>query len=129
MLAERLAGGEQALSFNQERLVQLGEKIERMVEATAAIGISPALASRLKLPEKERVAVQRTIQTDANSQKALASDVARLFKEMLMDLSSTLQDNRPAAHTILRGIFGKMQIEVQGNEVWAKMKTDQLLSK
>jgi hypothetical protein len=48
-------------------------------------------------------------------------------KEMLMDLSSALQDNRPAAHTILRAIFGKIQIELQGDEVWPQMKTDQLL--
>ena len=127
MLAERLTGGKETLSLNQERLSQLGE-IKRMVEAIAAVGISPALVTRLKQAEKERVAIQRSIETDAGQQKALAPDVARLFKEMLMDLSSALQDNRPAAHTILRGVFVKMQIELQGDEVWAKMKTDRLLN-
>lgn len=48
MLAERLAGGKQALSFNQGKLSQLGDEIKRMVEAIAAVGISPALATRLK---------------------------------------------------------------------------------
>ena len=48
-------------------------------------------------------------------------------KEMLMDLSSALHDNRPADHTILCAIFRKMPIELQGDEVWTKMKTDQLL--
>ncbi|WP_211444363.1 hypothetical protein [Collimonas humicola] len=100
-----------------------------MVEAIAPAGISPALASRLKLAEKERVAVQQSIETDAKGQKALAPDIARLFNEMLMDLSSALQDNGLAAHVILRSIFGKMQIELRGDEICAKMKTDQLLSK
>jgi hypothetical protein len=93
-----------------------------------AFGFSGNLATRLKQAEKEHVAIQRSIETDAGQQKALAPDVARLFKEMLMDLSSALQDNRPAAHTILRGIFGKMQIELQGDEIWAEMKTDHLLN-
>ncbi|WP_211444366.1 hypothetical protein [Collimonas humicola] len=52
-------------------------------------------------------------------------------KEMPADLSGALQDNRQAAHAIFGGIsvFGKRQIELQGDEVCAKMKTDQLLSK
>jgi hypothetical protein len=36
-------------------------------------------------------------------------------KEMLMDLSSALQDSSLAAHIILHGICGGMQIELQGD--------------
>jgi hypothetical protein len=46
-----------------------------------------------------------------------AAEFKHLFNEMLMGLSSALQDNRPAAHTIPRGIFGKMEIELQGDEI------------
>ncbi|AMP13853.1 hypothetical protein CPter291_1582 [Collimonas pratensis] len=38
-------------------------------------------------------------------------------KEMLMDLSGALQDNKLTAFPILCGTFGKIQIELQGDEV------------
>ncbi|MQR01657.1 recombinase family protein [Glaciimonas soli] len=127
VLEEKLSSYKDDLKISQNRLAQLNDEVTRMVDAIATIGISAALANRLKLVEAERDTIQRTIETYADNKKAVTPDISSLFKSILANLSSALQDNKPAAHTILRNIFGKMQIELQGNEVWAQTKTDQLL--
>lgn len=123
MLQERLAEDGTSLVAIRARVAELDQEIGRLVDAVASIGLSDALSKRLVKAEKERA--------DLRSRQASEPDipnVSGLFDRLLLNLSEALKKDSAAAHMLLKSIFGRVEIELKGEEVWARMATAQLLS-
>ena len=97
----------------------LDREIARIVDAIAAVGISPALQERLRTAEREaedlrRKAVHRPV-TAAHMNGVMAA-----YRKRLMDLQGALATDPPRAREALQQIFGDITITREGDEVWAE---------
>lgn len=93
-----------------------------------SLGVSDALASKLKVLEDERDKWQEaSIQAGANHQMPDLPNLRALYKRILLRLNEFMQSDVAKARPILAGILGDIRLEQDGEEVWAEMNTAQSL--
>lgn len=103
------------------RALELELEVERLVDAIAAVGVSPALAERLKKAEAALVAL------DEPQARAAPADVCRDLRTRLravaLDLASALARDVGRAREILRGLLGEIRLEPEGPAVYAEIES------
>jgi site-specific DNA recombinase len=99
-----------ATASQAKRRRELDGEIGRIVDAIATVGLSPALQSRLKLLEEERTELeQRSAHTQA-VRVPTASEVRRVFREVVIDLQTALNSDIHRARQLLLGLIGRVAV-------------------
>jgi DNA invertase Pin-like site-specific DNA recombinase len=102
----------------------LQAEVWHLVDGIAAVGASPALASRLTATEDGLVAVRR--QLKALRRAPVIPDVRRMFAQQLLDLSTALTDAPARARRALREILGAVALRCEDDAVYADVQTLEL---
>lgn len=98
------------------RLTELEREIARLVDAIAAVGISPALAQRLQAAEAERASLQMMKRTAP----VLPTDrLIERYRTLVADLEETLHDDVARARTILAEIIGRIDVVEEEDGIYA----------
>ncbi len=102
-------------------------EIDRLIDAIAQVGISPALANRLQIAEAELAALQappQEQQQPAFNMHSMANVVAR-YRTMLENLDEILVTDIDRAKELLREILGRpvMEVDAEGH-VWVTLDTE-----
>lgn len=106
---EAQAGSVQA----HRRLQSLEGELGRLVDAIAAVGLSPALQQRLAAAEAERAALLASLSDDAPAQASLSgAEAVRAYKALLLDLQRSLEGlaDRERTRALLARIVGPVQV-------------------
>ncbi|RCS59942.1 recombinase family protein [Parvibium lacunae] len=90
----------------KKRLAEIDKEIGRLVDAIAAVGVSPALAEKLKAAEAEKAALKEA-PAQGKPSIEMAAMVAR-YKEMVLDLQNALAKDTNHARTLLAELLGKV---------------------
>lgn len=117
-----LAGRDSAVVAMQQRADALAAEIGRIVEAITLVGISPALAARLQAAEREQAGLLREIEQMSRA-SVTSPDVRGMFRRLLVNLGEALRRDAAQGRAVLAEILDRVDIEVQGEEVWAKIAT------
>lgn len=105
------------------RIQALSAEIGRLVDAIASVGISDALAARLRAAEAERTQLQALA-----TRKPTAGQPREALRRYLADLGGALEHDRERARALLAELLGRMRLELRGEgEVWAQMQTGRAL--
>ena len=102
------------------RQAQLGREIERMVDAIATVGASPALSTRLRAAEAELGALKRA--TTRATVSALPAAVRQRARAMARDLAGALRQETGRAREALRAAFGEIRLVPEGERVYAEFE-------
>ena len=105
----------------RKRVEDLDAEIARLVDAIAAVGISPALQARLQQAEAERAAVSESVSADAYAD-TLAGSVQR-YRKKLADLESALPNDVDRARELIRSMIGPSEMVAREGQVWVEMET------
>jgi hypothetical protein len=121
---QRQASGEAAAAPRQ--LKALDAEIARLVDAVAAVGISPALQQRLRTAEAERERLAHLIeQADAGPRQVIADVLAR-YRRQVLELQRVLDEDtdRDRTRQLLADMLGPVLIgrDAETGETWAEMK-------
>ncbi|MDZ5456967.1 recombinase family protein [Azohydromonas lata] len=119
--AHRSQADEQAL---QRRRRELEGEIRRLVDGIAAVGVSPALASRLQAAEAELEGVGQSLLL--LNRPVAVPNVRELFARKLMDLGTALEQDMRCAREMLREILEDVFLELDGEAVYAVVQTARL---
>jgi DNA invertase Pin-like site-specific DNA recombinase len=105
-----------AAARQSKRLRELDGEIGRIIDAIASVGLSSALQARLKLLEDERAELeQRSVQTQA-VRVPTATEIRRVFREVVIDLQSALSGDIHRARQLLLGLIGRVAVtQYQGD--------------
>ena len=114
------AGSAGARESADKRRKELEGEIARLVDAIASVGVSSALAGRLKAAEaeKERLAAQVPVTPTAAHERAIEDGLAR-YKRQVMDLQGALTDDVGKARVLLRELVGEITLTQDGEGVFA----------
>lgn len=109
------------------RLNALEQEIGNLVNALATVGISPAIAARLKSAEAERAQLASAVQSSAlPDPKLLADDVAARYRRMVLQLQEVLRDesDRTRTRQILADMLGQVTIgrDLETGETFAELE-------
>jgi hypothetical protein len=101
------------------RIAALEAEIDRLADAIAQVGLSPALRNRLAAAEKELVALH----ADAPLQIPAAIPVAirTRIREVSLQLESALGSDVPVARAILQKKLGDIVVQEKDDGVFAQM--------
>ncbi|MGI4813914.1 MAG: recombinase family protein [Janthinobacterium lividum] len=112
-----------------DQIAELDQQIEKLVDAVAAVGISPALAARLSAAEAQRDVLKHRVKQSARA----SVDVDRAIKAartnlqgLVLNLSDALKKDSASARKAISEILGEVQLEVRDTEVWAHFDADRL---
>jgi hypothetical protein len=119
--AEREAG--EGLRTAAERRRALEREVGRMVEAIATVGVSPALAGRLRQAEAELASLAASAAAEPRVRVSDA-EIDAAFRRLVMRLQEHLQGDVMRARPILAELLGPVTIAQQGEEVWAEAAPD-----
>lgn len=119
--AERDAGSQ--ARARDERRRELQREVERMVEAIATVGVSPALAGRLRQAEAELASLPAGAPSAAG-QRVSDAEIDAGLRRLVMRLQDVLQGDVMRARGILAELLGPVTIAQQGAEVWAEAEPD-----
>ncbi len=111
----------------RERLTEVEKEITRMIDAIVSVGASPALSARLKAAERERDTLNEI--AGSGDQIVEVPDIRGIFKRQLLNLGEALKREPEIARAAMGQIFGKVGLELRGNEVWGQIKTSPALLK
>lgn len=103
----------------ERKAAKLQAEAGRLVDALAEVGISSTLKSRLQKTERELDDVRRQIKAANKSGKG-KPNVEKVFGEVLIAFEQTLRRDTKAANVAIKEIFTRLDIEVRGDQVWAK---------
>lgn len=103
----------------QVRLDALEAEISRLVDAVAAVGISPALAAKLREAEAERAEIRQSFSPVVPQRRSAIPNIRARFERMLLDLEGALAKDRDHARVLLRDLLGVIHLRVEGEQVWA----------
>jgi site-specific DNA recombinase len=119
--AERQAGDD--LRTAAERRRALEREVGRMVEAIATVGVSPALAERLRRAEAELASLTTSAAAEPRGRVSDA-EIDAAFRRLVMRLQDHLQGDVTRARAILAELLGPVTIAQEGEEVWAEAAPD-----
>lgn len=104
LLAQAGQSARQGLQAGQQRLQALHAEIDRLVDAVAAVGISPALQARLASAEAERTALESHQHTHTSLAKPVPqmADVVASYRRQVVDLQRVLTDGATATVDLAR---------------------------
>ncbi|WP_316893268.1 hypothetical protein [Ralstonia mannitolilytica] len=109
LLEERRREGSRALAAAQSRISELDSEISRLVDAIATVGVSEALASRLRAAEAERAKL--AVINLATSEPPINSvNIRQHIKSIMMHLERALTKDVDRARAILADLFGDIKI-------------------
>lgn len=102
------------------RRAELDREIERLTDAIAAVGISPALAERLKKAERTREAL------DGPPARAPSVDVGSGLRAHLraraLDLAGALARDTARGRDVLRDLLGEVRLKPDGEALYAEFE-------
>lgn len=110
LLAERLKEGSKATTAAKSRITELDGEIAKLVEAIATVGVSEALASRLRAAEAERAKLA-IVNLAAERPPVKPTDIRQHIKGIMMHLERALKKDVDRARAILADLFGDIKIE------------------
>lgn len=119
--AARDAGGQARALIERRR--QLASEVEKLVTAIAAVGISPALAERLRKAETELASLPTHAPTAA-VQRVNDAEMDAALKRVVMRLQDVLQGDVTRARAFVAEVLGPVTITQQGEELWAEAAPD-----
>lgn len=125
------SGADEVSRLKQE-IAELEQSIAKLVDAVLQVGISESLSSRLKQFESKLESLKLELtraQAPTISPSALNAEIRAQIKQLAIDLQSTLKQDTQAARRILAELFGKIQIQVEGGNIYAEYEnaTERLL--
>lgn len=121
---DRARAGRAADRQAAARIGELDAEIGRLVDAIAAVGLSPAIQARLQAAESERARI--VDQQQAASRQRPAADVGRAllaYRQAVMRIEEALSGDRDSARAMLAELLGTVTVERRGAEVWATLET------
>lgn len=110
-----------SIADQRARQAVLGREIDRLTEAIATVGVSPALGKRLREAETELDAIKRA-QARA-SVSALPSAVRARARALAADLTGALRQETGRAREALLATFGEIKLIPNGEQVFAEFDT------
>lgn len=111
---ERQGGSRRALA---ERVRELDAEARRLVDAIAAVGISPALTRKLRDVEAQAEAARRALAAAPASKGTTA--VREAVRAGLLSIRADLEGNLQAARDALRACLGDVRLLAEGPAVYA----------
>jgi hypothetical protein len=97
-------------SSQSKRRRELDGEIGRIVDAIASVGLSPALQTRLKLLEEERTELEQRCAHTQAARVPTASEIRRVFREVVIDLQTALNSDIHRARQLLLGLIGRVAV-------------------
>lgn len=105
----------------QVRIAALDAEIQRIVDAIAAVGISPALQARLQQAEAEKERMKDGQHEDAPA--AALIDALQRYRKMLADLEHSLASDIDRARELMRRMIAPADMVARDGQVWVEMQT------
>ncbi|WP_368408582.1 recombinase family protein [Caldimonas mangrovi] len=97
----------------QRRQNELQREIDNLVQSLALVGVSAAIAGRLKAAEADLEAVKQQMQAQAvPTPEVLAHEVIAQYKRLMLDLRSALEKDTDREHTrrLLAELLGEVVV-------------------
>lgn len=106
------------------RLAAVQGEIERLADAVASMGLSPALRARLQAAEGERAALEVQLQAAVPAAAPSVDAVVSRWRRAMLDLQAALAevDDRERVRALLAELIGPVTIAREGSEVYADME-------
>ncbi|WP_414708853.1 recombinase zinc beta ribbon domain-containing protein [Roseateles sp.] len=121
---QREATGEAATA--PRLLKTLEAEIGRLVEAIAAMGISPALQQRLRAAEAERTRLRQLVDQAAAGPGQVIDDVMTRYRRQVLELQRVLEENadRDRTRALLADILGPVLMgrDADTGATWAEIE-------
>lgn len=109
---------------DRARLAELGKEIGNLVASIAVVGISPAIAARLKAAEAEKATLESKLASSApETAVTLVDNVIGRYKRLLMDLGAALEVESDREHTrrLLSDLLGPIVVGRDEEGPYAEM--------
>lgn len=111
----------------RDRLIAINGRIDKLVEALTQLGHSDALLSKLQQLEEEKSHVMNRFAREGTPR--VEPNIKEMFYEALDDLEEFLGEDKQKAQSLLKGLFGKIQIVDNNNgEILAKIDKGRVLN-
>ena len=122
-LAERQRASRAGLASASERLDEVNADIMRLVDAIAKVGVSEALATRLKKAEEESRRLMVQVAQEAGPSAAeIASEIEARYRRALTQLQEVLQSGDvDRTRPVLAEMLGPVTIVRDDEGTWAQM--------
>ncbi len=132
LVAHRQRESEESLA-TRRRLPELQAEIDRLVDAIASVGGSPALLKRIRLLETEMAALETAVSPVDAMPAADIGDIVVRYQAMLAELQQRLESeaDRERTRQILREMLGPITlVRDEDGAIYAEMKNpaEQLLA-
>ena len=113
---KRLLASKSSIDPNP-RIAELDREIARLVDAIAAVGISPALSARLQSAELERARLRA--QCKPNEMPTKVDNLIGRYMKLVDELEQTLRADIARARTILAELVGRVAIRETEDGIYA----------
>ena len=124
-LAMAQKGAESGSEGAKARLAEIDAEISRLVDALASIGLSEAIATRLKKAEAERDQLTATLATaKAGGATGMLQDIMARYSRLMMKLQDVLKDGDIArSRELLSDLLGPITLRRDDDGVaWAEFE-------
>ena len=111
--------GASVMAGRQERLK---EELQRLVDAVATLGVSEALAQRIRSTERELRTIEEEIRVAADAAPERL-DAGKELRKLLMNLEGALKASPTEARHAVSEILGPVKIQLKEAQVWAEIAT------
>lgn len=101
---------------------ELQREVAHLVDAIATVGVSPALAERLRRAEAELASASDD--APGLARQVTEAEIDAAFRRLVMRLQDVLQGDVGRARSLLADLLGPITIERRGKEVWAEASID-----
>jgi site-specific DNA recombinase len=98
----------------------LNAEISRLVDGIATVGVSEALANRLRAAEAARAALSNE---PIALPVAAPPDITAHYKQLVLDLQTALETDADRARTVMGEIFDSITLSQEGPETWADVES------
>jgi site-specific DNA recombinase len=124
LVAEQGQTGQADQAAAKARIKALEAEVTRMVDAIATVGVSEALADRLRRTEAELAAVRMSAATAAARGPDIDPDaVVAAYRELLADLGAAVSSDIGKARQILGELLGRVVITTGEDGTFAELET------
>jgi site-specific DNA recombinase len=122
LLLDRSKGQANGAAKRNARLTALNQEIDRLVDAIAEVGTSPALKQRLAESENEREELKSALD-DRVPAAGIPSDLLARYKRAVSDLRGALSANPERVRPILHDLLGEIRLQPYGDQIYAEFET------
>ena len=98
----------------------LDSEISRLVDGIATIGVSEALATRLRTAEAARTALSNE---PVLLPIAAPPDIVAHYQQLVLDLQTALESDADRARSVMGKIFDSITLSQEGPETWADVES------